>query len=206
VTAATDESLPGASAPASCSYELDAQLRLVAVDQSWSDFAQANGAPELVAPAPLGKSILSSITDSTTRSIYAELFTRVAATGRPVTFALRCDSRRLRRFLDLTIEPLPTGFLLTSVERRVEPNPDGDIFQSGTLDDSTLIRSCSWCKQLEADGRWYEIDEAMARLRLFERARIPLVTHAMCDACYQKIGRVLDGLGEGRGSIPDEVV
>jgi hypothetical protein len=39
----------------SCTYELDDNLRIVAVDAAWSGFAIANAAPELAPPpGPLG--------------------------------------------------------------------------------------------------------------------------------------------------------
>ena len=57
-----------------CSYELDDQLRLIAVDEGWTHFAQENGAAQLVPPAPFGRRVLDSISDPTTRLLWNEVF------------------------------------------------------------------------------------------------------------------------------------
>lgn len=107
---------------AACTYELDVDYRLIAVDEAWSAFAAANGAPELVAPAPLGRTIWSSISDVTTVHLYQQILDRVAATGEAVCVPIRCDAPDLCRYLDLQItRRRPSGFVIRSVVSRVEP-------------------------------------------------------------------------------------
>jgi hypothetical protein len=179
-----------------CSYELDDQLRLTAVDDGWIRFAMENGAPELVPPAPIGKSVLDAVSDRTTRLLYNEAFALAARSGRPIVLPIRCDSPQVRRQLELTITPTPgKGFHVDSLLRSATPNPGGELLDpSAPRDPGTLMRLCSWCKRMEADGEWYEIDEAARRLTLFERRELPLLTHGMCKACEAEIRTVLDGL------------
>ena len=62
-------------------YQLDAALAITALDEAWSQFATENGAPDLVAPKPLRKSILSFIADPTTRQIYQDVFATARSRG-----------------------------------------------------------------------------------------------------------------------------
>jgi hypothetical protein len=106
----------------SCSYELDDDLRIIAVDAAWSEFAIANGAPELVPPTGLlGQPVLSYVADLTTTLLYEQLFSKVQRTGDSIAVPFRCDAPSLRRFLELQIERLfPSGLLLHSTVLRVE--------------------------------------------------------------------------------------
>lgn len=99
---------------ATCSYELDPDLSLTVVDEGWTQFALENGAPELVPPAPLGRSVLDAISDPTTKLLYREMFTHAATVNRPVSFGIRCDSPEMRRQLLLTITARPAASASTA--------------------------------------------------------------------------------------------
>src|SRR5262245_6452782 len=108
---------------APCRYELDAARRLTTVAAEWERLALTNGAPALLPPAPLGRSVLDFISDTTTRLLYAEIFVRAERHGRPIGVNLRCDSPVLRRFLTLLITPHAEGFHMISTATRLEPRP-----------------------------------------------------------------------------------
>lgn len=176
---------------AACAYELDADLRLVSVDEAWTAFALANAAPELVPPGPLGRPVLDAISDPMTRRLYHDLLARLGASGRSVTFAIRCDSPALRRFLDLSITPLAAGFRFRSTLRRVEPNPGGAVLEAGIPRGGGLLRICSWCKRVDVRGAWEELDVAVPASGLLETGRLPPVTHGICDECLARMDAVV---------------
>ena len=191
--------MPEVVAQETCCYELDDQLRLTAVDEGWTRFAIENGAPDLAPPAPLGKRVLDAISDPTTRLLYNELYQLAARTGKPITVPIRCDSPQLRRQLDLIITPIASGFRVESVLRWATPNVGGELLDPSVPRDSDeLLRLCSWCKRMQVDQEWHELDEAARRLRLFEHPELPLLTHGMCERCADQIRAMLDGLQEHR--------
>jgi hypothetical protein len=193
--------VPRDDSPSGCAYEVDDQLRLVSVDERWSSFALANDAPELLPPQPFGKPLLGFIGDDVTRALYGRLFERVSGTGSPIVVSIRCDAPTLRRLLSLEISPRPAGGLRieTSLLRAKarEPVPLLDRRANHTGADK-LLRMCSWCKMIDVDDRWREVEEAANALRLLEKEALPAITHTICDPC---LDRVTAGLDAERGKI-----
>jgi hypothetical protein len=70
-----------------------------------------------------------------------------------------------------------------------EPQPLLDPRQPRSAD---LVRICSWCKKVDLGDRWAEVEEAVERLGLFALARLPDLSHGMCDGCYDWMGVSLD--------------
>lgn len=180
--------------PTTCAYELDADLRIICVDARWSEFANANHAPELaVPPGPLGQSALSCVADSTSALLYERLFHRVLQTRIVITLPFRCDAPALRRYLNLVIEPrTPAGLRIETTLTRTEERPAMPLLDRDTPRGSDLLRMCGWCKLVDVAGRWCEVEEAVAEMRLFERDRLPLVTHGICPTCHERVRREFD--------------
>ena len=177
-----------------CSYEVDAALRLVRVDDAWADFAVANAAPELAQPvgAP-DRTLLSYIADSTTRQVYQAMFDRARAEGRPLTVPLRCDAPDLRRFLELTIAPREGGgFRLDSTLVRSEPRPYVALLDTSLPRTDDVLRMCGWCKAVEANGSWVTTERGVELLGLFERDALPMVTHGVCEECSERLAEEID--------------
>lgn len=169
-----------------CSYELDDRLIIRNLGPGWDEFAAENGARDLISPAPLGRPLLMFLTDATTVHLYEQLFHRVLTAKRAITFPIRCDAPALRRYLDLTISLTPRGgFLVSSVLVRSEPRAPIGLLATHVSRGDGMVAMCSWCKRVHATGRWLEVEEAVARLGLFERRQQPLVTHGICDACQR---------------------
>jgi len=183
----------GQAASASCEYELDPLDRLAAVDDAWIAFARDNGAPSLVPPGPMGRSVFDYISDPTTAEFYHAIFARVRKTGLPATLPFRCDAPALRRFLSLHIAPRQDGSLrLQSTVTRVEPRaPAAWADHSGHSADEPLLRMCSWCKSINVGSEWLEIEEAVTRLGLFE-GPARMVTHGICPACDARLRHEFD--------------
>jgi hypothetical protein len=176
-------------APGACTYELDAEFRIQAVDAAWSAFALANGAPELVVPpGPLGHSVFGYLKDATTAHLYHRLFEHVRRTGRSVAFPFRCDSPGLRRFLEMKISPLePAGLHLETRVVRLEARSPVALLERGARRSAQFLSMCSWCKAVEVAGGWRELEDAVVALRLFEREALPMLTHGICAPCQERL-------------------
>jgi hypothetical protein len=176
-----------------CAYELDAELRIRAVDLAWSEFARANSAPELVVPpGPMGQAVFGYIQDATTVHLYQRLFERVLRTRLPVAFPFRCDSPEVRRFLEMEIRPSPSsGLQLQTRVVRLEPRAPSPLLDQAVRRDRSLLRMCSWCKALDVGGQWCEVEEALVALGLFERELLPTITHGICAPCQQRVEGML---------------
>lgn len=170
----------------SLSYVVDDRLRLAGLDRAWDEFAIANGAPELVAPAPIGQPVTKFIADETTAQIYSALFARVASSGRPIAYTIRCDAPTLRRELAMTVSPIDAGFSVRSVVVRAERREPVTL-SAASADADDFIKSCGWCKRMDARGRWVEIEEAVQLLALFDRPRLPAMSHGICPTCLRRM-------------------
>ncbi len=185
---------PNAETAAACSYQVDSELRIVAVDEAWSDFALANDGGDLLPPRPLGRSLLSYIADLPTAHVYRRLFDRVRQTGQPLAVPFRCDSPKLRRFLELQLQPqIGGGFLLSTVLLRVEPRPHVSLLDPSQARADDHLLMCSWCKQVSVGGSWMEVEDAVSGLRLFEREMLPEITHGICPVCLEGTERLVLG-------------
>ncbi len=136
---------------------------------------------------------MSFIADAATGHAYRKLFERAAATGRPLSFPVRCDSPGLRRFLTLTITPRATGgFTVSTVTKRTEPRDGMPLLAADQPRDHRFLTMCGWCQRVHLDERWVELEEAAISLRLFECARLPRVSHGICESCLQAMERLLE--------------
>jgi hypothetical protein len=163
-------------------YRIDAQDRIAFVNQEWDRFAAGNAAPDLQAPSILARSLWDFISDGTTRHLYRDILKRVRGGGR-ARFPFRCDGPDLRRFLEMDASPLEAG----SVEFRVrtlsvEPRAFQPLLDGGAKRSGEMVRMCGWCKKVSVDG-WVEVEEAIALLKLFESAELPMLTHGICESC-----------------------
>jgi hypothetical protein len=180
--------------PTTCAYELDADFRISWVDAGWSEFAIANNAPELVpSPGPLAQSALSCVADSTSALLYERLFHRVLETRMTIALPFRCDAPARRRYLNMIIEPrTPSGLRIETTLTRIEERPAITLLDRETPRGNELLRMCGWCKSVDVSGRWCEVEDAIAELRLFERDFLPRVTHGICLRCNERVLRELD--------------
>jgi hypothetical protein len=170
-------------------YRLDREDVIQWVDRGWDAFAARNGAPSLVASAVVGRPLFDFLTGSETRHIYTMLLRGVRESGQPVSVPFRCDAPTLRRSMELTIAPETAGALLLStrlIDRAEQPEVALLAADPARAGDCFLLM-CSWCKRVEVEGAWSDVEAAVQRLRLFELATLPQITHGMCPACEQEI-------------------
>ena len=171
--------------PLTVEYCIDDADRLVSVNDFWDSFAQANSSAELLSPAILHQSLWTYIGDDTTRHLYEQIFRQVRRQQRIISFPLRCDSPNRRRWLRFSILPwhdehlLLSSRLIRSVARPSIPLLDPQVPRT---DD--LLTMCSWCAKIHTGRQqWVDVEEFVARLRIFYQSVLPRLTHTICPTC-----------------------
>ncbi len=95
--------------------------------------------------------------------------------------------------MNLIIEPrTPAGLRVETTLTRIEERPAVALLDRDTPRGGDLLRMCGWCKSVDVAGRWSEVEDAIAEMRLFERDLLPHVTHGICPRCYERACRELD--------------
>jgi len=187
-----DQSAPSSGAPGRLVYRVDAGDAITWVGPGWLEFARDNDAPELEPSSLLGRPLRTWVAGSSVWQLYALLLQRVRLTGRPLTFAFRCDAPALRRFLTMTMTPLAEhGIEFDSVLTRAESRTPVPLLDRRLARSERFVTLCSWCKRVKvAEGDWREIEAAVEPLRLFGTVARPMLTHGICPSCV----RLFDGL------------
>jgi FixJ family two-component response regulator len=171
-------------------FTIDRHDAIVDVNDSWTTFALANDAPELVRDRVLERSLWDFIVDPTTRQLYGDVLLRVRR-GTPARFPFRCDSPTALRHLEMRLTPGPDDTVqLESVVLASELRVQQPLWDRHVWRREALVRACSWCKRVDAAGEWVEVDEAIGRLRLFEHHDMPSVSHGICPDCFEVMRRV----------------
>lgn len=183
-------------------YAVDREDRIRCVNQEWSEFATANHGEHLRAPEILGVSLLDTIRDPATRAVYRALLQRVRGGAGAIRFRLRCDSPDARRLLEMRISPEPSDGVAFGVRTvSVQPRPHVSLLDPDEDRAPEVVTICSWCMRVAtAEDEWAEIEEAVPLLRLFERTRLPRLSHGMCPACYEAMERSLAVPGDRNDS------
>ena len=168
-------------------YRVDAEDRLVWVDEWWLAFANENGAPELTEDAILGRPLWDFVSDEVTRQLYKEIHIRVRSSRQPTVLPFRCDSPSLQRHMRLTIVMDPSGELIyESVLQRAVPQRRNPLLESEVRRDDSAVTMCSCCKRalLEPLG-WLGVEDICIRLRLLEAQTVPEIRYTVCPKCTQ---------------------
>lgn len=176
-------------------YQVNDRDEIVFVNESWSEFAKANGGEGLIALRVLGQPLWSFITDATTRQLYDDVLKRVR-TGLQVQFQFRCDSPSWRRLLEMTVLQAPGGVIEFHTRTiRVEHREYQALLEPDRVHSDEFLPMCAWCKKVDIGGAWAEVEEAVTRLRLFERPLLPQLTHGICQGCYTEMMKLLEEPG-----------
>lgn len=189
-------------------YVINARDRFSFVGESWNRFALANEGAGLEGTNIIGRSLWEFIADTPTRQLYKQIVARVRE-GRETRFTLRCDSPACRRLLEMTISARRAGSIefethALCVEER-EPVP---LLARGTPRSTEFLRACAWCNRINvgsAADAWVEVEVATHQLLLFERDRMPQLTHGICKACLEKMTSTLANpdANSDAGAAPD---
>jgi hypothetical protein len=114
------------------------------------------------------------------------LLRRVRDEPRSVDLPFRCDGPAVRREMDIHIASRASGrFVVFSAHLREEVGRDEfqPLLAAETPRSEEALTMCGWCDRFLVDGEWVEVEEAAARLRLFELANLPAISHGVCPNC-----------------------
>ena len=165
-------------------YRIDAEDRLVHVNEAWCDFARNNDGAAVTPANVLGTSLWQHITEPTVHDIYVRLVKR-ARGGHPTAFDYRCDAPGWRREYRMTIAGQPDGSVeFASRLLSQTPRPVIRLLDAQQPRDRRLVRVCSWCHCISAGGdRWLQLEAGVNELKLMAGDTLPRLTHGICPAC-----------------------
>jgi hypothetical protein len=118
------------------------------------------------------------------------LLRRVRGELRSVDLPFRCDGPAVRREMDIHIAPQASGRLVAfSAQLRVEERRDEfqPLLAGETPRGEETLTMCGWCDRFLVDGEWVEVEEAVARLGLFEMSVLPAIDHGVCPQCTEML-------------------
>ena len=172
-------------------HRVDKDGRLRFVNDAWLAFAAENSWHTSTSEV-LSSPLMAYISDPETRHIYHLLIERVRRDGRSVCFSYRCDSPDCRRFMEMRIRH---DRALDQVEfrsrvLRLERRDPVALLKSGAAERSdALLTVCSWCKAVETNHAWVEVEQAVERLGLLDAQALPQISHGICPACSERMSR-----------------
>lgn len=177
-------------------YRIDVDDVVVDVGESWAEFANDNGAPELAIPAP-GRTLWSHMAGGDIRALWRLLVARVRATGLAAEVPFRCDGPEARRWFEMTVTPEADGHVafrsvLVFEEVRAEMTL---LAMTAERVDRAPVALCAWCGRGEHDGRWHELEDVVRLGRLLEDDHVPPVEAGVCGDCRSDMRALLTGLG-----------
>ncbi len=166
-------------------YAVDAGDTIVSVSPEWLAFARENGAPELTEPAVAGRSLWDFIEGRETVRLYQAILQRVRTTAQPVVLPFRCDSPTLRRYMRLEINSQSrAGIQFDGLMEHVEPCTPLRLLDIQFPRSEKVLTLCSLCKRaLVEPAGWLEVEDAAARLHLFEEKQAPQLRQTVCPQC-----------------------
>lgn len=164
---------------------LDADDRIVAVNDEWEAFARENRAPQLTRQAVLERPIWEFIAGGETQAIYELIIRRVRTGQATIWVPFRCDSPEQRRFMEMEVAPLPGGQVrLSSRILHLESRPAIGDWNAPRQAGQRIVSVCSWCKRVELrPSVWVEVEHAMPLLKPAPGEPAPGLSHGFCGPC-----------------------
>lgn len=166
------------------SYAIDHEDRLIRLDPGYYRFAEENGWDG--AGDSLGRSLWDFVAGQEMRKLQRMLLRRLRDEVRRVELPFRCDGPGVRREMDIRIAADGSGRAvlfsarLRSEERR---DPEQPLLDPRAPRGARTLTMCGWCDRFEVDGEWVAVEEAAARLGLFDREELPAISHGVCPRC-----------------------
>jgi len=171
----------------SCCYLIDGKDRIVQVSDTWLEFAQENEAAESCHPVKiLNRSLWDFIDGIETRHLYEIVLEKIRRTRRSVRLPFRCDAPDKRRYLELLITAAQNDTIeFSSTILREELRDTVTLLKTDIPRSEEFLKICSMCKKVEVEKNcWLDTEAAIASLRLFEKSKLPKITHGLCRECF----------------------
>lgn len=162
---------------------------------TWKEFASENEGSDLLEENILNKSIWNFISDQDTSEIYNLAVDKVRVTGEKISIPFRCDAPEYRRLFIMEIKkPQKDIVQFNSILKRIESRTSVKFLESKTERTDDLLKICSWCRKVEIPhtSNWVEVEEAVVRLELYKLEKLPMITHTICNHCYEKLEKDLE--------------
>jgi hypothetical protein len=145
-------------------------------------------------PAPqtnndlFGNSVWGIIAGKELQLLYEMMFSSVRSSKKEIVVPYRCDFPIMQRFMELRIIAVrdDTLFVLNFL------NAEEDTAYTALLDQverdpNDSLSICSWCKKVELEHEWVEIQVAIHDLGLFASSQLQELTHGVCPNCVTTI-------------------
>jgi hypothetical protein len=167
---------------------IDSHDHLVKVDDGYYRFAAENGWDG--AGDSLGRLLWDFVAGEELKKLQRMLLRRIRGEVRSVELPFRCDGPEVRREMNVEIAAHSAGRYVRfsarprSEKRREQFQPL--LSPDAPRGDQTLTM-CGWCDRFLVDGEWVEVEEAVARLGLFQRAELPAISHGVCPDCSEML-------------------
>jgi hypothetical protein len=142
--------------------------------------SETEAMPDLL--STIGTSLWEWISDRTTRHLLSMVLERLRTAQVAITLPYRCDTPDLRLYMEADLIPLANGHIeIASRTLSSEPRSIAKLIKVNSATEE-LLRICSWCMRIHI-GEWVQPELAIKLLRLFERSRLPELSHGICDDC-----------------------
>jgi hypothetical protein len=171
-----------------CIYIIDKLDRIISVSDNWLLFAQENQAADICHPdVIINKSIWEFIDGIETKQFYEIILKAIRAKNKAVILPFRCDSPDKRRYLELIITPIQQENIEFASNIIHEELRDAvEMLELGIPRGDELIKMCSMCKKVElSENTWVEVEAAVVSLKLFEKDKLPQISHGLCAECFK---------------------
>ncbi|MEO1528701.1 MAG: PAS domain-containing protein [Planctomycetota bacterium] len=185
-----------AKEPATVTYAIDAQDRLMRVDESWATFAESNEGGRTLRPETvIGRSLWDFVRDPQLQLCYRQLLDVVRSGDEPVEFEFRCDSPLMQRHMRMTMRSEPdgcVGFVCTT-EQTIPQQRILKLANAAIAGES--CRRCSLCNLFHlGEERWGEVDELIQHCNVMNRAVPPTVIWTVCEPCRDRMSALHETL------------
>ena len=173
-------------------YLVDNCDKICSVNKEYEEFADENVGIKVVSKSVLNSSLWNFVTDPTTRELYRSALGLVR-NGRIIKFKFRCDSPNCRRLMEMQMRCIKNGrveFRVRTISKKNRPSQA--LWDPLSIRSNTLLHVCSWCKKIQVGDEWVEVEDAVKRLRLFERPAMPSVSHGICGQCLKETTDILE--------------
>lgn len=177
-------------------YRIDADNNIQWVDENWMPFACDNQAQELDPKNVIGTPLFHYVTGTGAQHLYHMIIDRVRQSQLPAVIPFRCDGPDVRRFMELRITPCDNGAVeLEGRILREEPRRRVPLFDLTVKRTGDFVKMCSWCKKVQVNEEWKEVEDALEEMKLFNEHEQPQLTHGVCPACSESIRQELEKTG-----------
>lgn len=179
--------------PTAVVYAIDANDRIIEVDNAWVEFAEQNEAGERLRPdSVIGTLLWDHVRQPALQDLYKRLVSAVRSKQTKAEFRFRCDSPNFRRFMRMTIQPGGDGSVVfvsrTERVERVERRRE-DLRTVAAFSGQTSIVQCSVCNRYRSGVSWHEAEEFVHSAQPMDSERPMTQIWSVCEECIATLRR-----------------